>query len=266
MDEPLPPKRPGLRLEIQPENGGEPRSIHLTWPQLRSLSRLGLFGTALLLLMMGTWWYVAGGYHITGSLPARVVALEQEQAQLAHLSEQLEDLEALYAQVWTMLGGDRPSSGVFWTPPPFALSEQPLSLGPENLGPEVEPPSGWPLTERGFLSQPLSTFANLERGGHTGIDLAVPSGTYLLAVASGEVTVRGEDPVYGLYLVLQHEGGWETRYAHASLFTVDVGDRVQEGEVLGLSGSSGQSTAPHLHLELLHEGVPVDPLLYLKRP
>jgi murein DD-endopeptidase MepM/ murein hydrolase activator NlpD len=77
---------------------------------------------------------------------------------------------------------------------------------------------------------------------------------------------RGEDAVYGLYLVLQHPGGWESRYAHASLITAEVGDRVREGEVLGLTGSSGRSSAPHLHFELLYLGVPVDPLLHLVRP
>jgi murein DD-endopeptidase MepM/ murein hydrolase activator NlpD len=260
------PRRPGLWLDVEPQPGGERRSLHLSWSQVRILSRLLTFGGGLVLLLLSSWWFVAGGYQTTAGLPNRVTALEEERAKVVALSRQLEEVEALYAQVWTMLGGDRPSSGVFWTPPPpFVPDESPIAAG-AGVDPEGLAPSGWPLTERGFLSQPLSMTGDQPDQAHSGIDLAIPSGSYLLAVGQGEVVARGEDPVYGLYLVLQHPGGWESRYAHASVVTVEVGDRVREGDVLGLTGSSGRSSAPHLHFELLYLGVPVDPLLHLTRP
>lgn len=77
------------------------------------------------------------------------------------------------------------------------------------------------------------------------------------------VAEAGEHPEYGLYVRVNHRDGLSTLYAHNSWLFVASGDSVETGEVVALSGNSGRSTAPHLHVELERDGVPVDPLVYL---
>ena len=79
------------------------------------------------------------------------------------------------------------------------------------------------------------------------------------------VEKAGTDSAFGLFVLLQHPGHYETLYGHASRLLVREGDSVQAGQVIALSGSSGHSTAPHLHFEIRLDGKPVDPLTLVKR-
>jgi murein DD-endopeptidase MepM/ murein hydrolase activator NlpD len=79
------------------------------------------------------------------------------------------------------------------------------------------------------------------------------------------VTRSGWVGAYGYLVVLDHGGGWETRYAHLSRIDVRVGERVAQGAVVGLVGSTGASTGPHLHFEVRRDGLALDPLAYLER-
>ena len=95
---------------------------------------------------------------------------------------------------------------------------------------------------------------------HTGLDLAAPSGTPLVAMARGVVTSAGYDGAYGNKTVLTLEDGTELWYAHQTSITVSVGDVVAPGDVVGTVGSTGNVTGPHLHLEVRPGGGdPVDP-------
>ena len=97
---------------------------------------------------------------------------------------------------------------------------------------------------------------------HSGVDLAAPSGTPVHAAAGGVARVV-DGPGYGLHVVVTHERGVKTLYCHLSSALVQTGDRVGGGEVIGLVGSSGMSTGPHLHFEVRLEGSPIDPLDWL---
>ncbi len=94
---------------------------------------------------------------------------------------------------------------------------------------------------------------------HAGIDLAVPEGTRVRAAAAGRITVAGWEGGFGLLVVIDHENGYETYYAHLSKVLVSPGQHVQAGEVIALSGNTGLSTGPHLHFEVRYLGTPVDP-------
>lgn len=94
---------------------------------------------------------------------------------------------------------------------------------------------------------------------HAGYDFAVAAGTPIRASMAGEVTFAGWDGGYGKLLVIEHAGGWTTRYGHAQELLAGPGDRVRAGDVVGLVGSTGLSTGPHLHYELRHHGTAVDP-------
>jgi len=98
---------------------------------------------------------------------------------------------------------------------------------------------------------------------HTGIDIAVPTGTPVHAAAAGTVVYAGWMSGYGYLVAIDHGGGLATAYAHNSSLLVTVGQRVAQGQVVSLSGSTGHSTGPHVHFEVRVNGVPVDPLQYL---
>jgi len=98
---------------------------------------------------------------------------------------------------------------------------------------------------------------------HEGIDIAVPTGTAVAAAASGRVIVAGWMGGYGNLVVIDHGGGLATAYGHNSSIVVGYGSAVSQGQTIALSGSTGNSTGPHVHFEVRVNGSPVDPLGYL---
>lgn len=121
----------------------------------------------------------------------------------------------------------------------------------------------WPVPTTGRVSSP---FGPRWGGFHYGVDIAVPAGTDILAAADGIVIAAEYKGTYGLTVRLDHGGGYETLYAHASRLMVSRGDRIQSGQRIALVGSTGRSTGPHLHFEVRRNGTPRDPLPYLDRP
>ncbi|MFF4405119.1 peptidoglycan DD-metalloendopeptidase family protein [Streptomyces sp. NPDC001262] len=134
-------------------------------------------------------------------------------------------------------------------------------------GAEISP-SGW---TRPVVSYELSagfggTGANWQ-GGHTGQDFAVPIGTPVRAVGAGTVVAAGCGGAFGMSLVVRHDNGWYSQYAHLSAVFVSPGHRVRAGEWIGLSGTTGNSTGPHLHFEIRTTpefGSAVEPLEWLR--
>lgn len=98
---------------------------------------------------------------------------------------------------------------------------------------------------------------------HTGIDFGVPTGTPVRASDRGTVIYAGWYGGYGYTVIVNHGGGITTLYAHNSRITVGVGQKVQRGQVMAASGSTGLSTGPHVHFEVRVNGQPVDPRRYL---
>ncbi|MBI3592378.1 MAG: M23 family metallopeptidase [Nitrospirae bacterium] len=92
---------------------------------------------------------------------------------------------------------------------------------------------------------------------HNGIDIAAPEGTPVEPVASGRVVFSGFSEGYGNYVIMEHENGLTSLYAHNSVNYVKTGDVVDKGKIIALSGSTGRSTGPHLHFELRKDGVSV---------
>ena len=95
---------------------------------------------------------------------------------------------------------------------------------------------------------------------HSGIDLAAPFGSPIVAPSEGVVSAAGWSGGYGLMVALEHGGGLETRYGHMSRLGVVPGQHVHRGEVIGFVGSTGLSTGPHLHYEMRINGRAVNPL------
>ena len=115
----------------------------------------------------------------------------------------------------------------------------------------------------------VSSFGNREdpltgrRAFHAGLDFAAERGTLIRAAAGGKVTYAGFRSDYGWVVEIQHGNGLSTRYAHASRLLVKTGALVMPGDRIAAVGSSGRSTGPHLHFEVLRNGEAADPRHYL---
>lgn len=116
----------------------------------------------------------------------------------------------------------------------------------------------WP--SRGVLT---SRFGRRYRSHHDGVDLAAPWGTPFYAAADGVVTFAGWKSGYGLVVHVDHGDGVVTVYGHASRVTVQAGQRVRKGQLIGRVGCTGACTGPHLHFEVRVDGRATDPLNYL---
>lgn len=131
----------------------------------------------------------------------------------------------------------------------------------ENYRQDVTP-SKWP-TDGGYVSSSFggrsNPFSGYGRDWHPGIDIAVDYGTPVYASAAGYVQQAGWYGGYGNYIRLGHDFGYETAYGHMSRLAVSAGSFVKKGQVIGYVGSTGYSTGPHLHFEVLKDGQQVNP-------
>ena len=122
---------------------------------------------------------------------------------------------------------------------------------------------GWEsrvTSEFGYRKDPFTG----ETRGHTGMDLAVPTGTPIRAALPGTVTAAAYDQGgYGYYIMIDHGNGLSTLYGHNSQLLAQVGQAVEAGDIISLSGSTGRSTGPHLHFEVRVNGQRTDPRSYL---
>lgn len=98
---------------------------------------------------------------------------------------------------------------------------------------------------------------------HTGVDL-VAKYVPLRASKAGVVTFAGNMSGYGKIIIIKHDNGYETRYAHLSVISTNVGEHVNKGDLIGKTGNSGRTTGPHLHFEVRHNGIPKNPMKYLQ--
>ena len=122
-------------------------------------------------------------------------------------------------------------------------------------------PSIWPAI--GWLSAQFGNREDPIEGGaayHTGIDISLDAGRPVYATAAGKVEAAWYNGAYGRMVVIDHGYGLKTRYAHLAGFAVAPGDQVERGRIIGYVGTSGRTTGPHLHYELLVNGQLMNPL------
>ncbi|WP_154646984.1 M23 family metallopeptidase [Methylophaga thiooxydans] len=119
---------------------------------------------------------------------------------------------------------------------------------------------GWVSSFYGYRVDPF----NGKKTFHKGLDIAAKSGSPVTSVADGIVSWVGNRGGYGGLVEVDHGNGYVTRYAHNKTINVAKGDRVSKGEVLALMGSTGRSTGPHVHFEVLRDGQHVNPYNFIK--
>lgn len=130
----------------------------------------------------------------------------------------------------------------------------------EQIVPEGHPATnGWISSLFGIRTDPISGKKEM----HEGLDFAGKPGTPVSSIAAGIVTWSGPRYGYGNMIEISHGNGYITRYAHNKKNLVSVGDKVEKGEVIAIMGSTGRSTGTHVHIEVMHNGILVDPKKYI---
>jgi murein DD-endopeptidase MepM/ murein hydrolase activator NlpD len=237
------PHAGSMIIQVQREGGLANRTIVLSQRKvvlLRLLtSRKGFF---LIALILGSWIYFAVQSVRVPMLVAENKVLQNDVVRVDSLQATLIQLHRNYQQLQVMLG--LPDATARATAPGL--------------------PNRWPLETAGYVTRG-TTSSTQYSGAHPGIDIAVPIGTKVLAAGNGRVAVISEDAEYGLAVRVTHSDGYETLYAHLSRVIVKEGQLVAGGEQIALSGNSGRSTAPHLHVEVRRNGTPVDPLPLIQK-
>jgi len=128
----------------------------------------------------------------------------------------------------------------------------------KDRGTTVYPLVGTRISSRfGMRTHPVIQ----EKRHHHGLDLAVPVEAPIRAIRTGRVVFADEFGAYGNLVVIQHEDDITSHYGHLHSIQVSPGEQVSTGQLIGAAGKTGRVTGPHLHLEIRHEGKPLDPLL-----
>lgn len=248
-----------MSIRIRREGDIEPRTIILSAGRIRAIKVLVPVVGLALIAMAASWFPVARRAATAGSLEREVATLKARNDSIGYFVQVLANLEARQDRIRHAFGDSEPDYDI-WVPRPGGAGRR---AGGPPPGDSATAPALWPLTEPGYVTRSLLAGAD---GDHPGIDIAVPSGSYIRAAGGGEVIVAARDPVYGLVVLIDHGDNLWTRYGHASYLAVERGQRVRPGEVIALTGSTGSSTAPHLHFEILRNGRPIDPYTMVSAP
>lgn len=247
----------GISIIVVRGDSEQPRSITLSRRRLVAIKVAAVALGVLLVAMAASWSVMAGRAARTAVLQQQNDSLMARHQRMDSLARRLAASEARQDNFRQLIGLDSSRDSVLWLTNGGAAGGSPGGLG-EGTATE---PTAWPLTTQGFVTR-----SDGGASDHPGIDIAVASGSYVRAAGGGVVVDAANDPVYGLFVLIDHGDGWRTRYGHASYLVAERGRQVRQGEVVALSGSTGRSTAPHLHFEILRNGRPIDPLSMVTPP
>lgn len=245
---------------LVPAGNAKTRTVRVSYAWLGVLATAGALGLALFVATASSWWtFRQRAAHAT-SLARQVDSLTASQPAVRELAARFVEMERQLEQFRILFGHVEPPDVRLWQ-----LSSASAGGGNPWSGEEEAEtvPSVWPLAVPGFVTQSL---LEGDDGDHPGIDIAVPTDSYIRAAGAGEVVEAGQDSVYGFFVRIDHGAGLQTVYGHASMLVAETGARVRRGEVIAMSGSTGRSTAAHLHFEVLRNGRAMDPLTFVSPP
>ena len=261
-------RAPGVTVVVQRDGATRSRTMRLPLWALR-FGALGgaAFLAAVVLLAILYFPVVRAAARVPG-LERKVDRLEAENAMVRQLSAALDSAEMRYEQLRRMIGADivRDPLAISASLPLAPALRARVGSEPRPPGPGPTVPREWPLADAGYVTRGQVQLGSASRDEpHPGLDIAVPTGTQVRASGGATVNQVGEDPEYGLYVLLDHPEDYQTMYGHLSRIIVTDGQGVEAGEVIGLSGNSGRSTAPHLHFEIRQGGSSLDPRTMVKQ-
>jgi murein DD-endopeptidase MepM/ murein hydrolase activator NlpD len=220
-------------------------------------------GGVLVLIVIGiVLFFVFYGHMATKAALAERLQAENDDLQryrykVALLEENLNQVREVVTRLTKLAGIDYQFPTLPDDSTLFAQMEHAApAVLPRLSGDNESIPQGLPL--QGFVSRNFQVEDSTQF--HPGIDLACPTGTPVLATGAGQVMFAGVDSVYGNMVVIRHNDSITTIYGHNDKLLVRVGQKVQVGSRIALSGNSGRSSAPHLHYELRIHNQPINPL------
>lgn len=255
------PNRRFVTIMVHRDGALESRSLRLPLWAFRLI--LGALLAMIALLLLATAFYAPLARAAAGVpfLRREIARLEADNAKIRQVIMALDSAESQYGQLRSMMGADLvrdPLSISSSLPLSPAIQARPAGVR-LALESGASTPRHWPLDEAGYITRGQIGTGTVDEA-HPGLDIAVPPGTVVRVAGGGSVIQAGPDPEYGLYVLVQHPEGYQSLYGHLSRILVAVGQDVEAGEVVGLSGNTGRSSAPHLHFEIRQEGRVIDPL------
>jgi len=220
------------------------------------LGLLGVLVAAALLYVLITYGLVAERAIQLPKVEAELVKAQADLIEVQELRLELEEMRGLQERLLLMLGIE--------PVPGDSLAGPGGGEGVSGLANVINtpPPDAWPTA--GYVTREFDEGAT-SRGvrPHPGLDIAGPEGVPILAAGDGSVARAGSDPMLGNYVEIQHGLGYLTVYGHCQSVAVARGEQVRRGQVIAYLGSTGEASAPHLHFEIWHNGMAVDPRQFL---
>jgi murein DD-endopeptidase MepM/ murein hydrolase activator NlpD len=250
-----------VSIIIAPHHKGTQKVLEFSYTALRWLGILGaalVLAVILLLINYGHIFWRAGQYEL---MKKRQVEMESQFGRLGDVNAEMARLKVVEKKLNAMLGVSRQPdtlkleqiTALAPAVRDTAAAGQAVAAPPAPSG-QTNVPAIMPC--RGWISAGMAP-------GHTGVDIAARQGDPVWAAADGEVTFAGWDNYFGNKIEIRHSDKISTLYGHNAKLLVKAGDKVKQGQVIALVGSTGQSSGPHLHYEVKVNGIPADPANYL---
>ncbi len=242
-------------IQIMPEDGGEVKTFFIT--KFRFYFFISLILLIFSLFIFSTFFYGTFFYLYNRYMNLKVENLE--------LKENLEELYILKKNIIKIKNIERKLRKILNISTTKKIDIKSLLNGNDqdffadlesskllyNKIPNILPLQGW-------------ISADFIEGKHLGIDITAKEGTPFYATADGIVVSVGYSDYFGKYIVIQHDYGFKTKYAHCDKIFVKEGEKVKKGQIIGLVGKTGVTTGSHLHYEILKDNKNISPLDFIK--
>lgn len=256
-------KKETFSIIIVPHDLKKTITVRVPYPLLYVSAALLAIGLVALVVFIATYGRILVKAREAGRLERQVAELTRRQEAISEITRNISKIRAMDVQIREMLGVEVPpadSAGAESAAVTESEEDRELQDQKEYILRAL--PTFWPV--RGYITKGFHIAGGEDDTQfHPGIDIGVDRGTPVRAAAPGYVTEEGWDDTYGFYLLLDHGYGIKTLYGHNDRLVVMKGERVGRGQTIAYAGNTGRSTAPHLHFEVIRDGIHVDPLEYL---
>lgn len=260
-----------LSLIVVPTDNSTPRNYRIPHLLLYSFGVLLTLAVLTVVVLVVSYGKILVKARQANRLAAENLQIRSQNAEIDSLKTELIQLQAMGIQIKKMLGVDLSTEDSLLVANLSPTANSPAGDGMvagADAGETQQKlllkaiPSMWPV--KGYVTREFhNTGGEKSEDYHPGMDIAAKRNTAVQASAEGVVTRSDWDEVYGFVVVVDHGFGLTTLYGHNTRNLVKVGDRVARGQTIAFLGSTGKSTAPHLHFEVRKNGVSVNPREYL---
>lgn len=266
-----------MTIVILPATGGKSHSISVRKRVLLFVASLAALNLVLLPIVLVWSSALARKARRLGAVQRELVRLTEENEKLHLLEANLQELAQDQARVleWAGLAPEPNTNQTATSRPPPGLAALPRGetdvsrpgAGVRRRTGAIPPAlAGWRWPLDGWISRGFGGAGGVADTAHAAVDIVAPRDTPVLAAAEGVVSFANWDDELGNLVIVDHASGVSTVYGHNEEILVRVGSKVKVGQPIARVGSTGRSSAPHLHFEIRRGGQPVDPEAFLNAP